>query len=214
MFSPSFLKDHGVAFSTCVQHQGEFVITFPRAFHAGFNHGFNIAESTNFATPRWFEVALTSKRCVCRPYSVCINVDHLETLFLREATKINQNYDALTKRTRCNCRKIDRKRRVGDEQVFACDGCKRLCHATCSLHPKLCDICYALEENADMFDSSSCDFVGTDGRSSLDGPAEVTGEKKKLKAMVRFEELISPIHDVLTWSDVFLWHITNPRVVT
>lgn len=37
------------------QEAGEFMITFPYAYHAGFNHGFNCAESTNFATERWIE---------------------------------------------------------------------------------------------------------------------------------------------------------------
>ena len=31
------------------------MVTFPYAYHAGFNHGFNCAESTNFATERWIE---------------------------------------------------------------------------------------------------------------------------------------------------------------
>lgn len=37
------------------QEAGEFMVTFPYAYHAGFNHGFNCAESTNFATERWIE---------------------------------------------------------------------------------------------------------------------------------------------------------------
>ena len=31
------------------------MITFPYGYHCGYNHGFNLAESTNFATERWIE---------------------------------------------------------------------------------------------------------------------------------------------------------------
>ena len=31
------------------------MVTFPYGYYAGFNHGFNCAESTNFATQWWIE---------------------------------------------------------------------------------------------------------------------------------------------------------------
>ena len=52
-----------------VQNAGEFIVTFPRGYHSGFNLGFNCAESTNFALPRWINFGRTASMV-----SVCVSV--------------------------------------------------------------------------------------------------------------------------------------------
>ena len=51
------------------------MITFPFGYHAGFNHGYNCAESTNFASPRWVEYGKRATQCACRPDMVKISMD-------------------------------------------------------------------------------------------------------------------------------------------
>ncbi|TIA91424.1 hypothetical protein E3P99_01070 [Wallemia hederae] len=51
--NPGQLKEAGVPMYVCDQRPNEFVITFPRAFHCGFNHGLNFNEAVNFALPDW-----------------------------------------------------------------------------------------------------------------------------------------------------------------
>ncbi|XP_059667390.1 lysine-specific demethylase JMJ18-like [Cornus florida] len=53
--SPSVLKSEGVPVYRAIQHSGEFVLTFPRAYHSGFNCGFNCAEAVNVAPVDWLK---------------------------------------------------------------------------------------------------------------------------------------------------------------
>lgn len=55
MFSPRLLQNSDVAVHKILQYEGEFVVTFPRAFHSGFSLGPNIGEAVNFATHDWIE---------------------------------------------------------------------------------------------------------------------------------------------------------------
>uniref|UniRef100_A0A0D9YWU2 JmjC domain-containing protein n=1 Tax=Oryza glumipatula TaxID=40148 RepID=A0A0D9YWU2_9ORYZ len=63
MFPPNILLRHHVPVYRAIQKPGEFVITFPRAYHSGFSHGFNCGEAVNFAIGEWFPLgALASQR--------------------------------------------------------------------------------------------------------------------------------------------------------
>jgi [histone H3]-trimethyl-L-lysine4 demethylase len=53
LLPPDQLRKAGVEVYALDQHAGEFVITYPQAYHAGFNHGFNFNEAVNFAPADW-----------------------------------------------------------------------------------------------------------------------------------------------------------------
>ena len=53
LLPPDQLKKAGVNVFALDQRAGQFVITFPQAYHAGFNHGFNFNEAVNFAPHDW-----------------------------------------------------------------------------------------------------------------------------------------------------------------
>jgi jumonji domain-containing protein 2 len=64
IISPTLLRQSGIPFTTAVQRAGEFVVVLAGAYHAGFNHGFNLAEAVNFATPSWLsdpEMAIAAR---------------------------------------------------------------------------------------------------------------------------------------------------------
>lgn len=53
LLPPDQLRKAGVKVYALDQRAGQFVITFPQAYHAGFNHGFNLNEAVNFAPSDW-----------------------------------------------------------------------------------------------------------------------------------------------------------------
>ncbi|OJD14954.1 hypothetical protein AJ78_04737 [Emergomyces pasteurianus Ep9510] len=53
LLPPDQLRKAGVNVYALDQRAGQFVITFPQAYHAGFNHGFNFNEAVNFAPSDW-----------------------------------------------------------------------------------------------------------------------------------------------------------------
>ncbi|MBW0534151.1 hypothetical protein O181_073866, partial [Austropuccinia psidii MF-1] len=53
LISPGRLKRAGVRTYVCDQRPNEFVVTCPRSYHSGFNHGFNLNEAVNFCLPDW-----------------------------------------------------------------------------------------------------------------------------------------------------------------
>ena len=45
LMNPQRIQDAGVNVFACNQRAGEFVVTFPKAYHAGFNHGVCLSTS-------------------------------------------------------------------------------------------------------------------------------------------------------------------------
>jgi len=55
MLSPRVLQKAGVPVYRAVQEERNFIISYPRAYHGGFNCGLNCAEACNFAPADWLE---------------------------------------------------------------------------------------------------------------------------------------------------------------
>lgn len=75
--SPALLQQKGIKVNKIVHRQHEFMITFPYGYHSGFNYGYNVAESVNFAMESWLPIGKISNKCRCISDSVGIDVDQL-----------------------------------------------------------------------------------------------------------------------------------------
>ncbi|CAN6279662.1 unnamed protein product [Urochloa humidicola] len=93
-FSPSLLKSEGVPVYRCVQHEGEFVLTFPRAYHAGFNCGFNCAEAVNVAPIDWLPIGQDAVE-LYREQARKITISHDKLLLGAAKEAIRAQWDIL-----------------------------------------------------------------------------------------------------------------------
>ncbi|RKF54635.1 hypothetical protein GcC1_210017 [Golovinomyces cichoracearum] len=74
--SPAALwKEFKIKVNKIAHRPGEFMITFPYGYHAGYNLGYNCAEAVNFAVDEWFPIAEKAKRCECAQQQDSVWVD-------------------------------------------------------------------------------------------------------------------------------------------
>lgn len=53
MVCPDIVQKYGIPVYAVDQRPGQFIVTFPKVYHCGFNHGMNLNEAVNFAPPDW-----------------------------------------------------------------------------------------------------------------------------------------------------------------
>lgn len=84
LVSPKLLRKNGIRCNKIIHRQREFIITFPYGYHAGFNYGYNLAESVNFALEEWLPIGKKAGKCLCIDDAVGIDVDKLASKWNRK----------------------------------------------------------------------------------------------------------------------------------
>ncbi|KAJ3215836.1 hypothetical protein HDU67_010256 [Dinochytrium kinnereticum] len=141
MLSPGVLNQNMVDVFALDQRAGEFVITFPKAYHAGFNHGFNFAEAVNFALPNWLPYGFS---CIerYREFHKQPVFSHDELIIatlrkdssIRTAMWLQEELNLLEQRERVG-REIVRKAHPGIKEVV------EDCHLSMEDEDLLCAVC-------------------------------------------------------------------------
>lgn len=62
LVSPYKLSENGIECFTANQNPGEYIITYPRVYHAGFNCGYNFNEAVNFTMTEWLDYGILASK--------------------------------------------------------------------------------------------------------------------------------------------------------
>ncbi|TXT11157.1 hypothetical protein VHUM_01908 [Vanrija humicola] len=144
MMNPGRLKQEGVDVYACDQRPNEFVITFPKAYHCGFNHGLNFNEAVNFALPDWLPEGKESVVCYKQHskapvfshnellITITLYSDTIKTaLWLQDSLK-EMVADETARRTRLREQVAELKESLVEEDVpeeqYQCCVCKGFCY--------------------------------------------------------------------------------------
>ncbi|ESN91986.1 hypothetical protein HELRODRAFT_194466 [Helobdella robusta] len=171
ILNPNILMDYGVPVFRTDQCPGEFVITFPRSYHAGFNQGYNCAEAVNFCPPDWVHMGREciedyrkfKRQCVfSHNQLLCEMAEKSKTLNLKMAAVVHDDLIIVVD----NEKKLRHKMAlagiilterfhydlVENDDDKQCDVCKTTCYLStlhCPLDPERL-ICLEHDPIADM----------------------------------------------------------------
>ncbi|XP_068602860.1 lysine-specific demethylase 5C [Brachionichthys hirsutus] len=155
IMNPNILMSHGVPVVRTNQCAGEFVITFPRAYHSGFNQGYNFAEAVNFCTADWLPAGRSCIEHYRRLRRYCVfSHEELTCKMAASPEKLDLNLAAATHREMFLIVQEERKLRKSlmergiteaEREAFEllpdderqCDNCK----TTCFLSALACSNC-------------------------------------------------------------------------
>ncbi|KAM9828965.1 lysine-specific demethylase 5C isoform X1 [Syngnathus typhle] len=155
IMNPNILMAHGVPVVRTNQCAGEFVITFPRAYHSGFNQGYNFAEAVNFCTADWLPAGRSCIEHYRRLRRYCVfSHEELTCKMAASPEKLDLNLAAATHREMFIIVQEERKLRKAlmergiteaEREAFEllpdderqCDKCK----TTCFLSALACSSC-------------------------------------------------------------------------
>ncbi|AMD22203.1 HGL137Cp [Eremothecium sinecaudum] len=91
MVSPKVLERNGIRCNNIIHRQHEFIITYPYGYHCGFNYGYNLAESVNFALESWIPIGEKAGKCHCVDDTVGIDIAKLKTLYHKAQSRNRKN---------------------------------------------------------------------------------------------------------------------------
>ncbi|XP_069142214.1 lysine-specific demethylase 5A-like isoform X2 [Argopecten irradians] len=177
IMNPNILMDMGVPIVRTNQHAGEFIVTFPRAYHAGFNQGYNFAEAVNFCPADWLPIGRAciehyrslSRQCVfSHEELVCKMAADPDTLDLKVAACTHLDLLGIVEKEKQLRKKLlDRGTMEAEREAFEllpdderqCDACKTTCFlsgVTCPCSPNKLVCIYHVDELCDCDPSRHC----------------------------------------------------------
>ncbi|KAL2329160.1 hypothetical protein Fmac_022587 [Flemingia macrophylla] len=160
MFPPNILVQNDVAVYKAVQKPGEFIISFPRAYHSGFSSGFNCGEAVNFTIGDWFPLGAASSKRYAR-LKVFPLISY-EELLCKEAMEIYKSLKVIGSNNKANdlisyhatALSFMHLMQFYKETLLRLEGSKessivtstltcRNCHRDCYVAYMLCEHCYS-----------------------------------------------------------------------
>lgn len=132
IINPSLITQRGVSLTRVVHRAGEYVISFPYAYHCGFNVALNCAESCNFASQNWVPYGLKVKACKCFEDSVKIKMSIFTSdKAMKKHNRAASNADGAVEDILCElCSKGH-----DEHTILLCDSCTAGYHMACLKQP-------------------------------------------------------------------------------